>query len=1300
MNIYEIVEKQRADLLAREYDTVKRIVRAYEVAEKRVEKSIRLFQAKIKQAKDAGLEPSLAWYYQEARLENVLREIRGHLDEFSKDALEFSSQGRDDAYQLGAVHALRLAEAQVWGDIAGLDAGAFANAQALLSASSPLKALFDQVGPQAAYAAREVFAQAVAEGWNPRKTGRALANQIEGLAKRRTVLIARTEQIRAYRTANRDVYARNADVLQGWRWTAAKTPATCALCLAMDGEVFPPEEVLSSHPACRCSMVPLPKTDFGGPKPQSGEAYFQKLTDAEQNRILGKGKAEMYREGKLTLKDNVVWRDSPEWGRQPASRSLADIRSRHKAGTLPSQSGPVRLSPYNPPPQRKLSDLLDQAERKASDPVDKALRDWDAIAKGQPRVKTGLNNAGTAKYKGRGKSVKLADHPSEIQELRLDQLTTGGVFAKSDSVKAFIRNMGDGPDLPIVVREGGRFFIHDGDSVARLEAKRLLGQTKANVRLYDADAFVKAKSPLDEAKETLQALGVKEVAVHADEAKAIQSLEWLAERIKATGQAPTKVVVRDIAGTSLRNGELTLGIQRTPKLYAPPLSDGLKQSFLTQNTPANLQNLKAKVYRVSLDEAENVEAALVRSSLGIGEKDWPDLHDFGVARYDLISVRAFDSVADALDEAIILYRRGEYRLGSLPAKLEKEFLDKAAKAIGKKKTLPAYSEAEDLLFHQVGGQGGSNPGGTYLGRDGVRRYVKFYPQADRAEAEVLANSVYEALGIKVPKTRVFTHNGQSALASEIIEGGQTLEKLGGINADKALLDQALDGYIADAMLANWDVVGASYDNLMVLNGTVYRIDNGGTFIFRAQGGDKADSIIQALEEVDSLGGISAKGYKGQFADVLKRLGHGGPEDIAPRLIKQAEAWAKFAKKIEGGAVLDVGKQAAWKKWVQSQVPSISDGAALRIAKMMAARTKLLEQKADWLKQLGKPVKKRAKKVKTKGAWDAETDPSVRAVYEKLTGRSSADTKQDATEAYKAAGFTQNEINDVRSFVSAWTGGYKASGAQTRIYRYARNYHKGLAPKTDEERLFHKLMATRNERLRYILDKRGFGAMSVPDKYRIWRGHKNDREAIAEVLNAWAEKRPPRIRSHETASWAHRPTTDVDNWDKDGRVGSGAASDFLYREASVLYSTDVPQSHVFVDIIADDASFRDSYYGEREIIPAFKEADQALGNGKEEIWLDGKRYKKKDAAKARAAFIAKYGVAPENVNITFGIALPRIFGGMTRTERAFLEYPEDRVPRLGPYAADDPGAHVPTEPVYAEEYIDLPEEQSVWGKLWT
>lgn len=494
-NIYDVVDSQRAALLKREYDVVKRIVRAYEVAELRVEASIRQFQAKIKAAQNAGLEPSLAWYYQEARLENVLREIRMHLDEFSKDALEFADSGRADAYELGTVHALRLAEAQVYGDIAGLHAGAFANAQALLSAASPLKVLFDEIGPTAVVKAREVFAQGIAEGWNPRKMGRVLANEIEGLSKRRAVLIARTEQIRAYRTANRDVYKRNSDVLRGWRWTAAKTPATCAMCLALDGEVFPVEETLSSHPACRCSMVPLPNTDFGGPQPSSGEDYFAKLSEEDQNRILGKGKAKMYREGKITLKDNVDFVDSPEWGRQPRPRTLSWLRDRHAKGFLPSQGGgTVRLSPFVPNPPRRLSDLLTEAERKANDPVKKGLDAWEKVpAYSSGDKKPTFKTVKDAPYK---KLVKKLDGlDSTLEEVDLGSLVSTVRWIGDEKVRAAIRNLGDGPDLPVVFRQGSTLYIHNGEGLARLQAKVMLGQTKASVRIFDLDLLAKAKSP-------------------------------------------------------------------------------------------------------------------------------------------------------------------------------------------------------------------------------------------------------------------------------------------------------------------------------------------------------------------------------------------------------------------------------------------------------------------------------------------------------------------------------------------------------------------------------------------------------------------------------------------------------------------------------------------------------------------------------------------------------------------------------------------------------------------------------------
>lgn len=963
MNIYDVVEKQRAALLAKEYQTVKGIVRAYEVAERRVEASIRQFQARIKAAQNAGLEPSLAWYYQEARLENVLREIRMHLDEFSKDALEFAESGRSDAYELGAVHALRLAEAQVYGDIAGLNAGAFANAQALLSATSPLKALFDEIGPTAAVKAREVFAQGIAEGWNPRKMGRVLASEIEGLSKRRAVLIARTEQIRAYRTANTDVYKRNADVLRGWRWTAAKTPATCAMCLALDGEIFPVDQPLSSHPACRCSMVPLPKTDFGGPQPTLGEDYFQKLPEADQDRILGKGKAVLYRDGKITLKDNVHWKGSPEWGRQPSPRPLSWLRDRHASKSLPSQRGYLKVSPFEPLPARKLSDLLIDAEKKASDPKKKALDAWEKnqlYPSGHRKID--FKSVKPPPYKKLVKSLDGLD--STIEEVDLKALVSTLPSAPSEKVVTYINALGDGPDLPVVFRQGSTLYIHNGEGLARLQAKLLLGQTKASVRIFDADLLTVAKSPVDEAVEALKDLGVKNVKViNGDEAEVLRALEWTRERLSTTGVVPKEVILAKGAGGAVTpSGEFVVGTDLSD-LVLPSLSDEIQKSSLVVDNLKTLQtygyNQKSKAVRVSTDRAENVEAGLLRTKFTYDKTATTSklLTDWGTKRYDLLSLRAFETgqIEDALEEAIILYRRGEYRLGSLPEEIEKPFLKQAQTILGKKKTLAAYSDEENFLYLTVGGQGGSNPGGMFLGRDGIKRYVKFYDNPERGLVENIANAIYTKHGIAVPKSTVFDRGGKKAFATEVVEG-KTLEALGGIaNVNVKALEDAFEGYMMDAFLANWDVVGLKADNMMLSSATgkIVRIDNGGTFIFRAQGGDKPDSALQAFEEFFSLGGTSAKGYTGQFKPILARLGYNSVEEAIKPITAQAKALAKTLDKI-------AKTEADWIKFFDATSPGLSDVSKKRMAAMMLKRRSLIDDKILELEAKAKNAAAQAK----------------------------------------------------------------------------------------------------------------------------------------------------------------------------------------------------------------------------------------------------------------------------------------------------------------------------------------------------
>lgn len=52
-------------------------------------------------------------------------------------------------------------------------------------------------------------------------------------------------------------------------------------------------------------------------------------------------------------------------------------------------------------------------------------------------------------------------------------------------------------------------------------------------------------------------------------------------------------------------------------------------------------------------------------------------------------------------------------------------------------------------------------------------------------------------------------------------------------------DLVKEGFALDAILANWDVVGMSKDNILVSeSGIPYRADNGGALAYRAQGKPK------------------------------------------------------------------------------------------------------------------------------------------------------------------------------------------------------------------------------------------------------------------------------------------------------------------------------------------------------------------------------------------------------------------------------------------------------------------------------
>jgi uncharacterized protein YjbI with pentapeptide repeats len=158
-------------------------------------------------------------------------------------------------------------------------------------------------------------------------------------------------------------------------------------------------------------------------------------------------------------------------------------------------------------------------------------------------------------------------------------------------------------------------------------------------------------------------------------------------------------------------------------------------------------------------------------------------------------------------------------------------------------------------WKRVGGQQGSNDGGTYEDKDGGKHYVKMSRSETHAQNESLASNLYGLAGIRSISVNVAKMNEQPATFSPIVKSdssGKTL--LDAVNSgDTKVLDEIREGFVVDAWLSNWDVAGLTFDNMIIgEDGRPVRVDPGGALMFRAQGEPKGEAFGDVVSEIDSL----------------------------------------------------------------------------------------------------------------------------------------------------------------------------------------------------------------------------------------------------------------------------------------------------------------------------------------------------------------------------------------------------------------------------------------------------------------
>lgn len=153
--------------------------------------------------------------------------------------------------------------------------------------------------------------QGTARGINPRDTAARMADDLTG-GLQKALVIARSEQIRAYRMAGAAQY-KESGVVSGQKRLCAHDDRVCAACIADEGTMYASDEPIHDHTSGRCTGVPvvrgLPEVTW-----ESGEDWFRTQPDEVQRSILGAPQLEAFQRGAFGFEQLVTRKVDPVWG--------------------------------------------------------------------------------------------------------------------------------------------------------------------------------------------------------------------------------------------------------------------------------------------------------------------------------------------------------------------------------------------------------------------------------------------------------------------------------------------------------------------------------------------------------------------------------------------------------------------------------------------------------------------------------------------------------------------------------------------------------------------------------------------------------------------------------------------------------------------------------------------------------------------------------------------------------------------------------------------------------------------------
>jgi SPP1 gp7 family putative phage head morphogenesis protein len=304
--------------------------RAYKAATKASIDELEALEGRIAEREANGEPPSQTILWMRQRIIDNIQELGQNLKKFSIEGAQITADGQLESAILANEASVGMVETAAGRKPAGVTLGSTWTALpddqlqtfvGMAGDGSPLGELFATIPQVTTDAMTMALTQGISLGEGPRTVARRV-RKVADIGRQRAETIARTEMIRSAREAQRQLYTQNMAV-QGYRRQATQDSRVCLACLALSGTLHKTDEIMPSHPNCRCVMIPetLSWAEITGdssipdtrPAVATPDRILAGLNDSEIQEIMGEGRYRLWKEGK-PLSDFVRVKENSDWG--------------------------------------------------------------------------------------------------------------------------------------------------------------------------------------------------------------------------------------------------------------------------------------------------------------------------------------------------------------------------------------------------------------------------------------------------------------------------------------------------------------------------------------------------------------------------------------------------------------------------------------------------------------------------------------------------------------------------------------------------------------------------------------------------------------------------------------------------------------------------------------------------------------------------------------------------------------------------------------------------------------------------